>query len=98
MEPWQEMERFGALTLEMGLPRDGMAIFGLLCPHCGKSGRIHRPEPPRDLESPPTEYGRMWKRFSPRNGDMVVCAFARQSLKLDPEGGKVRPLEAVSSP
>jgi hypothetical protein len=95
MEPREEIERFRALVMEMGLPHHEMTHFGLRCPYCGKSDRIHRLEPPGELVSFPADYGRMWKRFG-QGGALVVCTFCRQLLRFHPAAGNVSPLAEVS--
>ena len=43
------IELLQQIILENSLPRTDMALFGLLCPYCGKSDRIHGLEAPQRL-------------------------------------------------
>jgi uncharacterized Zn-finger protein len=94
MSEWEEIERFRALVLDMGLPRHEMAYFGVLCPYCGKSDRIHRLERPAELDSPPADYARLWEQYG-RDGEPVVCKFCHQLLRFDSERGRVTPLTEI---
>ncbi len=54
METHQIVEELKALIIEKSLPRTEVAIYGVKCPYCGKSDRIHRLEPPAEL---PADFG-----------------------------------------
>ncbi len=90
MDLWERIERLQAMVMEMGLPRQEMAYFGLVCPYCGKSDRIHRLEEPSELDPAPGEYQQAWAEFA-KGGELVLCKFCRQVLRLEPGGG-ARPL------
>lgn len=90
MDLWERIERLQALVMEMGLPRREMAYFGVVCPYCGKSDRIHRLEEPSELDPVPDEYRQAWVEFA-RGGELVLCKFCRQVLRLE-RGGGARPL------
>lgn len=85
------MERFRGLVMEMGLPRHDFSLFGITCPYCGKSDRIRRLEGPRELETMATEYEAFWSCYG-QGGDLAVCKFCQQLLRLEPDRGRVTPL------
>lgn len=88
MDLWERIERLRALVMEMGLPRHEMAYFGVACPYCGKSDRIHRLEEPSELEAAPEEYRQAWEEFG-KEGELVLCKFCRQLLRLQKGKGAV---------
>jgi hypothetical protein len=88
MELWERIERLRSLVTEMGLPRHEMAYFGVVCPYCGKSDRIHRLEEPSELDAAPWEYHQAWQEFA-GEGELVLCKFCRQVLRLEQGKGAV---------
>ncbi|UCF82552.1 MAG: hypothetical protein JSV50_15340 [Desulfobacteraceae bacterium] len=91
MAEWEEIERFRDLVVELELPRHDFALFGVKCPYCGKTDRIHKLEEPPELPEAPTEYERIWNKFRSK-GDLVVCKFCRQILRLSESKGSASPL------
>jgi len=91
MADWEEIERFRDLVVKLELPRHDFALFGVKCPYCGKTDRIHKLEEPSELPEAPTEYERFWDRFR-LNGDLVLCKFCRQILLLSESKGRAFPL------
>ena len=91
---WKEIERFKQIILELGLPRQDYALFGLRCPYCGKSDRINPLETPDELDECPEEYQKLWHHFRTQ-GDPVLCKFCLQVLSLDKSKKHVSPLEEV---
>lgn len=89
-EHWDEIERFGKLIIELGLPFNDYALFGVKCPYCGKSDRINRLESPEELTDCPEEYRVFWQKFG-QGGDPVVCTFCRQVLALDNRSHQAKP-------
>jgi hypothetical protein len=74
--------------LEHDLPRSDMALFGILCPYCGKSDRI------RGLEAPPrlngaleqeaiTRYAELWSVLAAADEHLGICRFCQNVLLLD---------------
>ena len=91
MNDWEDLERFRALVLDMGLPHQEMAYFGVICPYCGKTDRIHRLDRPAELDSPPADYVRLWEQHA-QDGELVVCKFCHQLLRLGPDRRMAKPL------
>ena len=91
MNEWEEIEKFKNLILKLELPRNDFALFGLSCPYCGKTDRIHRLEDPSELIEAPTDYEVIWSKFRPK-GELVVCKFCRQVLILSEPRGSASPL------
>lgn len=87
---WETIEQFRKLILEMGLPRNDYALFGVKCPYCGKSDRINRLESPEELKVCPEEYRSFWNQLR-QGGDPVVCTFCRQVLSLDNGSHQAKP-------
>lgn len=91
MENWDDIEKLNKLVTEMELPRHDFALFGLKCPICGKSDRIHKLETPDELQGAPAEYRRLWTIFS-NTRPLVVCKFCRQVLSLSAAGASASSL------
>lgn len=75
-------------VLEHGLPRTEMALFGTLCPYCGKSDRIHALEAPRRLNGTLSQdallrYAELWKTLAAADEGLGLCQFCRNFLRLD---------------
>jgi hypothetical protein len=88
----KEIERFKQIILELGLPRQDYALFGLKCPYCGKSDRINPLESPEQMEDCPEEYQKLWLQFGAQ-GDPVLCKFCLQVLSFIKATNQVFPLE-----
>lgn len=85
------------LIIECELPRTDMALFGILCPYCGKTDRIRRLEPPPDLEGVLWEadlevYKGVWSILSQNGGDLGVCKFCLNPLRLNQDKGLAEPV------
>ncbi len=91
MTEWEEIERFKDLILELELPRHDFALFGVKCPYCGKTDRIHKLEAPSEVEDAPNEYEQIWDKYRLK-GELGVCEFCRQVLLLPESGGSASPL------
>ena len=91
MDEWEEIERFRAIVVELELPRHDFSLFGVMCPYCGKTDRIHKLEDPSELGEAPAEYDEIWNKFSPK-GELVMCKFCRQILLLSESRGSASPL------
>ena len=91
MDNWEEIERFKAIVVELELPRHNFVLFGVMCPYCGKSDRIHELEDPSELGEIPIEYDEIWNKFSSK-GKLAVCKFCRQVLLLSAPKGIASPL------
>ncbi|MFZ0612033.1 MAG: hypothetical protein WAM73_07340 [Desulfobacterales bacterium] len=87
METHQIVEELKALIIEKSLPRTAVAIFGIKCPYCGKSDRIHRLETPEDLPADidpeaTSRYADLWQRLNPSMARLGVCKFCLNPLEL----------------
>lgn len=91
MGEWEEIERFRDLVMELELPRHDFALFGVKCPYCGKTDRIHKLESPPEIDGAPAEYEELWKKYSEAGG-LVLCRFCRQVLLLSESGSVASPL------
>jgi hypothetical protein len=85
------------LIIECELPRTDMALFGILCPYCGKTDRIRRLEPPPDLEGVLLEadlevYRSVWSILALNGEDLGVCKFCFNVLRLNPDEGLAEPV------
>ena len=87
----EEFENFREMITELGLPRHDFALFGVRCPYCGKSDRIHQLERPAEVAGVPAEYARFWER-SADGGELVLCKFCRQVLKYTESDHQAVPL------
>ena len=94
MTDWEPIEKLRELILELGLPHNDFALFGVKCPYCGKSDRIYKLEPPEELKDVPEDYGLIWDRLS-SEGELVVCKFCQQALSLSESGDAAAPLAEV---
>ena len=84
------------LIVEYELPRTDVALFGILCPYCGKTDRIRRLEPPSDLEGVLLEadlevYKGVWSILVLNGEDLGVCKFCLNPLKLNPDEALAEP-------
>lgn len=91
MNEWEKIERFRDIIVKLELPRHDFAIFGVMCPYCGKTDRIHKLEEPSEIEETPAEYDVIWNKFRPK-GELVMCKFCRQILLLSESRGSAFPL------
>jgi hypothetical protein len=70
------------------LPRTDMALFGILCPYCGKSDRICGLEAPPRLNGtiPPeavVRYAELWRTLVAAEERLGLCKFCQNVLLLD---------------
>jgi hypothetical protein len=85
------------LIIECELPRSDMALFGILCPYCGKTDRIRRLEPPPDLEGVLRQadlelYKAVWSILALNGEELGVCKFCLNPLRLNPDEGLAEPV------
>jgi hypothetical protein len=90
----QKLQRF---VLDHDLPRTDMALFGILCPYCGKSDRIRKLESPNELKRSLLDedlkaFEEVWAAVVPLDRTPGVCKFCRQILVLHLETGKAEPM------
>lgn len=94
----QIVEELKALIIEKSLPRTEVAIYGVRCPYCGKSDRIHRLEEPADLPADidpeaARRYADLWQRLNPSLSSLGVCKFCLNPLELISGNGCARVLD-----
>jgi hypothetical protein len=93
----EAVEELKKIVIGLGLPMTDMALFGIICPYCGKSDRIRQLETPEDLtgtidsESLET-YAWLWKQFVPAREILGVCKFCQNPLELFLKESKANPL------
>jgi len=88
----ENLETFKALILERDLPRTEVALYGVKCPYCGKSDRIHRLEPPEELAAVLDseflqEYADLWQRLNPSDATLAMCKFCLYPVELAVDRG-----------
>jgi hypothetical protein len=82
------IELLQQIILENSQPRTNMALFGLLCPYCGKSDRIHELEAPQRLNGTLAHdallrYAELWETLAAAEAGLGLCQFCRNVLRLD---------------
>ena len=87
MKTNEAAEELKSFVLTHGLPQTDMALFGILCPYCGKSDRIREPEKPdgltQKMESKDMAvYVDLWEQLGRSNGSLGVCKFCQNLLWL----------------
>lgn len=87
MEDYDAVEKLKALIIKNNLPRTDTALFGIKCPYCGKSDRIHKLEPPADLsktiDTDDLElYSNLWDRLNPTENSLGTCKFCLNPVAL----------------
>ena len=92
MEMNQAVENLKTFVLEHSLPRTDMALFGILCPYCGKSDRIRELEEPNALKEKMdakdiTIYVELWEQLARSNGSLGVCKFCQNLIRLQEKTG-----------
>ena len=97
MERLAAVEKIKALIITNGLPQTDMALFGIKCPYCGKSDRIHKLEPPQNLpqriNSEDAElYGVLWHQLNPNESWLGVCKFCLNPSELLVKAGEAKVL------
>ncbi len=94
METNDAVEKLKKFVLEHGLPETDMALFGIMCPYCGKSDRIRELEEPGSLpqkmDSEHTAfYSKLWDRLTRSNESLAVCKFCQNLLLLQDKASAV---------
>jgi hypothetical protein len=84
------------LVIECELPKTDMALFGVLCPFCGKTDRIRQLERPPALRDilPKADlelYKTAWDILVSSEGDLGFCKFCLNPLRLDMTRGFAEP-------
>jgi hypothetical protein len=84
-------------TMEHGLPKSEMALFGIKCPYCGKTDRIRQLETPDDLNGDLAKpelhhYNTLWYSLVERDELLGMCKFCLNPLKLDLDEGRAERL------
>ncbi|UCH20479.1 MAG: hypothetical protein JSU83_18335 [Deltaproteobacteria bacterium] len=84
------------IIIEQGLPKTDMALYGILCPYCGKSDRIRKLESPGELQIQmnPRDlaiYRHFWDELLNPDTSLAVCKFCQNPLKL-PNNGQAQPI------
>jgi len=100
LEIHQAIQNLKSLIIENDLPLTDMALFGIKCPYCGKSDRIHCLEPPqalaRALDSTRlSQYADLWQRLDPLQAGLGVCKFCLNPLALDTRAGQAKALDPM---
>lgn len=90
MEINKAVEELKTFVLKHGLPQTDMALFGIMCPYCGKSDRIRQLEKPdalsEKMDSNDTAiYVNLWDQLARSNGSLGVCKFCQNLLLLQDE-------------
>jgi hypothetical protein len=88
MDRNQAVEELKHFILEHDLPRTDMALFGILCPYCGKSDRIRGLEAPLRLNGAiapeaVTRYAELWNVLAAADELLGICKFCQNVLLLD---------------
>jgi hypothetical protein len=81
------VEELKTFVLKHGLPQTDMALFGVMCPYCGKSDRIRQLEEPDALTEKMDSknialYLKLWDQLTRSNGSLGVCKFCQNLLLL----------------
>jgi len=88
MERNHAIELLQHFILENDLPRTDRALFGILCPYCGKSDRIRELESPLRLNGTIdreaiTRYAELWSVLAAADELLGICKFCQNLLLLD---------------
>ncbi len=97
MEKHTVVEQLKTLIITNGLPHTDVALFGIKCPYCGKSDRIHKLETPDDLPRNVSaedagQYGALWQELNPEASILGVCKFCHNPSELAVKSGQARVL------
>lgn len=97
MERHAVVEQLKTLIITNGLPQTDMAFFGIKCPYCGKSDRIHKLESPEELPQRVTDedaaqYGALWHQLNPEASLLGVCKFCLNPSELLVKAGHAKAL------
>jgi len=94
LETNEALEELKKFVLEHGLPKTEMALFGILCPYCGKSDRIRQLEDPQALTGKIESenmavYFTLWDQLARGGGSLGVCKFCQNLLLLQDKASAV---------
>ena len=94
MEINKAVEELKTFVLKHGLPQTDMALFGIMCPYCGKSDRIRQLEKPEALSEKMDSkhiafYLTLWNQLARTNGSLGVCKFCQNLLLLQDKASAV---------
>ena len=94
METNEAVEELKKFVLEHSLPKTEMALFGILCPYCGKSDRIRQLEDPQALAGKIGSenmalYFTLWDQLARGGGSLGVCKFCQNLLLLQDKASAV---------
>jgi hypothetical protein len=83
----EDIEQLRQFVMEHDLPTTDVAMFGVMCPYCGKSDRIRALDRPEKLETdlPGNEHGtyrRLWESLVSGETGLGVCKFCQNILSL----------------
>jgi hypothetical protein len=87
LETTKAVEELKKFVLGHSLPKTDMALFGILCPYCGKTDRIRQLEDPHALRGKIDSenmamYSNLWNHLTRSNGSLGVCKFCQNPLLL----------------
>ncbi len=87
METNAAAEELKTFVLKHDLPKTDLALFGVLCPYCGKSDRIRELEEPGALTAKMDSknraiYVNLWGQLIRSKGSLGVCKFCHNLLLL----------------
>ena len=87
MEINEAVEELKTFVIKHGLPQTDMALFGIMCPYCGKSDRIRELEQPSVLGAKMDSkqvafYLKLWDQLIGSTGSLGVCKFCQNLLLL----------------
>jgi hypothetical protein len=94
LETNEAVEELKKFVLEHSLPKTEMALFGILCPYCGKSDRIRQLENPQALAGKIESenmaiYFTLWDQLARGGGSLGVCKFCQNLLLLQDKASAV---------
>jgi hypothetical protein len=94
LETNEAVEELKKFVLEHSLPKTEMALFGILCPYCGKSDRIRQLENPQALTGKIESenmaiYCTLWDQLARGGGSLGVCKFCQNLLLLQDKASAV---------
>ncbi|MEW6274738.1 MAG: hypothetical protein AB1556_06440 [Bacillota bacterium] len=95
-----ELEKFKNMVLELGLPREELVLFGVVCPYCGKNDRIRPLEPPDELAgelagADLAKYRQLWEALTaggPEEPGLAVCKFCHNIMAVNSTHDSANPL------
>jgi len=94
LETNEAVEELRKFVLEHSLPKTEVALFGILCPYCGKSDRIRQLENPQALAGKIESenmaiYFTLWDQLARGGGSLGVCKFCQNLLLLQDKASAV---------